>query len=251
MYWVLRTFATLSIFGSILVSSAAPAEDLPPDNDRVLWELAAMGRHGASIISARDDVLAILQTENGCSAWFEEASADTADVFRSLPYELVEGENATTVHMSQGFTAERWKNPWAAMAFEDGGKNSTIQLNTNGAFFKSTSPVNQVGPPRWLEPSFALRVLRVGWFSGDTVQAQITILLHELGHVVGRLPEDGDSWDGRSAENTGEVLRHCRTEIRNIAKIKILQATREEGLAINREQREVVRDSNKATAISY
>jgi len=189
MYWVLRTFATLSIFGSILVSSAAPAEDLPPDNDRVLWELAAMGRHGASIIRARDDVLAILQTENGCSAWFEEESADTADVFRSLPYELVEGENATTVHMSQGFTAERWKNPWAAMAFEDGGKNSTIQLNTNGAFFKSTSPVNQVGPPRWLEPSFSLRVLRVGWFSGDTVQAQITICCMSSVMLSGGFPK--------------------------------------------------------------
>jgi len=71
---------------------------------------------------------------------------------------------------------------------------------------------------RWLQPGSAHRVLRVASYSGDTLQAQVTILLHELGHVIGRIPEDSDSWDGRSGENTAEVLRHCKDEIRMIAK---------------------------------
>lgn len=41
---------------------------------------------------------------------------------------------------------------------------------------------------------------------------------HEFGHIIGRLPEDDDSWDEQSARNTAEVLRHCRSEIRSTAR---------------------------------
>jgi hypothetical protein len=37
-------------------------------------------------------------------------------------------------------------------------KNSTNQLNTNGAFFKSRSPVNHAGPLHGLEPARASRI---------------------------------------------------------------------------------------------
>jgi hypothetical protein len=31
-------------------------------------------------------------------------------------------------------------------------------------------------------------------------------------YLIGRLPEDDDSWDGRSTRNTSEVSRHCKAE---------------------------------------
>lgn len=179
-----------------------------------------MGRPGVMIARGREQVLTILQTQSGCSEWFQESNPAATEMFRSLHYEIAESESPNTLHLHDGFGAELWKNPWAATSFEFGGKNSTIRLNTNGAFFKGLLPVVDLGPPRWLPPPIGHRVLRVAWFSGGTQQAQITILLHELGHIIGRIPEDSDSWDGRSTENTIEVLRHCKDEIRAITKNK-------------------------------
>jgi hypothetical protein len=39
------------------------------------------------------------------------------------------------------------------------------------------------------------------------------MMLHELAHIIGRIPEDDDSWNRRSSQNTDEVLRHCKKEI--------------------------------------
>jgi len=37
-------------------------------------------------------------------------------------------------------------------------------------------------------------------------------LLHEFGHVINLLPLDFDNVDGKSVQNTAEVLRYCRAE---------------------------------------
>jgi hypothetical protein len=219
-----RTLQAITIVG-ILAGALFPArafpEDLPGDDDRVSIELATMGKRGATIARVREHTLTILRAESGCSDWFERANPEAADIFRSLHYEVVESESASTFHQQDGHGAELWKDPWAATSFDYGGRNSTIRLNTNGAFFRGLSPVVEMGPRRWLQPPVAHRILQVAWFSGDTLQAQITILLHELGHVIGRIPKDSDSWDGRSAENTTEVLRHCRDQIRTVTRNKV------------------------------
>jgi len=90
MSGVLRTFAALSIFGYAWISRAARAEDLAPIHEQVLAELAAMGRRGATTVRACESGLTILQTENGCSDWFENPCTDTAAVFRTRHYKLVE-----------------------------------------------------------------------------------------------------------------------------------------------------------------
>src|ERR1700693_1994947 len=61
-------------------------------------------------------------------------------------------------------------------------------------------------------------MLTISSYNGNTPEAQITILLHELGHLIGRLPEDDDSWDGRSLRNTSDVSRHCKSETRAAAR---------------------------------
>jgi hypothetical protein len=222
----MRRFApagrVLTILGIFIggFSSFAFAVSASNQEDRVMLELAAMGNRGATVLRTREYVLTVLQNRSGCSEWFQEANPEAEEIFRSLRYEIIEHENPNTLHQRDGYGAELWKNPWAAMSFELGGRNSTIRLNANGAFFKGIAPVVDLGMSRWLQPPAGRRALRVASFTGDSAQAQITILLHELAHVIGRIPEDSDSWDGRSGENTNEVLRHCKAEIRTTAKEK-------------------------------
>jgi len=100
---------------------------------------------------------------------------------------------------------------------EFAGRGATIRLNANGPFFNRTSPIKQRDSGAQLVWPNGNRMLMISNYSGGTPEAQITILLHELGHIIGRLPEDDDSWDGQSSRNTSEVLRHCKNETRAAA----------------------------------
>jgi hypothetical protein len=53
---------------------------------------------------------------------------------------------------------------------------------------------------------------------GNTLPARITTLLHELGHVIGRLPDDSDELSGLSAQNTLRVLHACHAQIKASAR---------------------------------
>jgi hypothetical protein len=105
-----------------------------------------------------------------------------------------------------------------ASATENAGRNSAIQLNVYGAFFNRSSSVIEEPPDGGPARPTGMRTLRVDSYSGDTPEAQLTAMLHELGHIVGRIPEDSVSLDGQSARNTAEVLRYCRPEIRAMAR---------------------------------
>jgi hypothetical protein len=177
-------------------------------------ELSASGKRTGAIARAREQVLEILQHENACTAWFQGAVSDPAEVFQSLHFELEQTGPSFVYTMKDSEHRQLFKQPWAARSFENGGRNSVIEVNVNGSFFNRNSAVIQLEPSGALPRRVGYYKLTIASFPGDTTEAQITILLHELGHVVGRLPEDGDSWDGRSSRNTSEVLRHCGNETR-------------------------------------
>jgi hypothetical protein len=180
--------------------------------------LSALGKRGDAIVRAREQVLEILQPGNACFAWFQEANSDPAEVFRSVHFELESGGTSYTYGVRDRERGQIFKHPWAARTTQNAGRNAIIQLNGNGPFFSRTSLIKQLDPGgKFMLPSGNL-ALTVSRYGGDTPEAQITILLHELGHVIGRLPEDDDSWDGRSFRNTSEVSRHCKTEIRAAAR---------------------------------
>ncbi len=161
-------------------------------------------------------LLEILQYGNGCAVWFQEADPDATEVFRSLHFKL-EMRGTSYVYGMTDKRGQLFKHPWAARSIEKAGRDATIQLNANGPFFNQTSHIMQLDPGgMFMRPSGNL-TLTISSYNGDTPEAQITILLHELGHIIGRLPEDDDSWDGRSSRNTSEVLRHCKTETRAAA----------------------------------
>jgi hypothetical protein len=193
---------------------AAPESEGPrSQDDPVVLELSGLGKYGDTIARARKQVLDILRPGNACSAWFQEADHDPSDVFRSLHFDLKVSEPPYIYGMRDRQRGPLFKHPWGARSIENGGRHSTIVLNVKGPFFTRASFVMQEGPTGIAVRASGYRLLLIASYSGNTPKAQVTILLHELGHIIGRLPEDDDSWDGRSSRNTSEVLRHCKTRI--------------------------------------
>jgi hypothetical protein len=212
-----RAIAASVLFCLLLAPSRSYSERTPNHDDRVELELSALGKQGDTIARARGQVIEILQNGNACTAWFQEADPNPAEVFRSLHFELEMSGSSYVYGMRDNERGEFLKHPWGARSIENSGRNSTILLNAGGPFFNRSSVVMQLDPRGLLLRPTGIRPLTVGSYQGDTPEAQITILLHELGHIVGRIPEDDDSWDGRSSQNTAEVLRHCKIETRAAA----------------------------------
>jgi hypothetical protein len=198
----------------------AAASACKSDVDPIQMQLLAMGRRGDTIARIRQMVLEILQNRYACAAWYREVDPDPAATFRSLVFVLDAKASPYVFTLRDDRDNLHFKHPYVASATENAGRNSAIQLNVNGAFFNRSSAVFEAAPDGGPARPGGMRTLRVDSYPGDTPEAQLTAMLHELGHVVGRIPEDTDSLDGQSARNTAEVLRYCRSEIQAIAKRK-------------------------------
>ena len=225
-----RAWATTGlalVLTSLLIPNMARSQttDIPPGASsaidvRINQELSALGERGDLIAEARLQVLDILQSQGSCAAWFRETDPNVANVFRSVHYELNSGTSQIYLMTEDDGTA-LYKHPWGASTNEYGGSDSIIKINTNGPFFVGESRLLKVsasGGPAW---PLGWYMVLVGPYVGDTPEVRMTILLHELGHIVGRLPADDGSWNGASARNTVEVLRHCKSEIHLRAKKRI------------------------------
>ena len=212
-----RVIAATVLAYILFASSPSYSVSASKFDDRAALELSALGKQGDMIARAREQVLEILQQGNACTAWFQGADPDPAEVVRSLRFALEMRGPSYIYGIRDSHGEQFFKHPWAARSIENGGRDSTILLNANGPFFNRTSVVMQLGPRGMPALPNGNRLLTISSYEGNTAEAQITILLHELGHIIGRLPEDGDSLDGRSSRNTSEVLRHCKTETRAAA----------------------------------
>jgi hypothetical protein len=224
-----RVFASKSLLVAATVLSAVIAppqtrsQDRPIQHELVRSELLKMGKRGEAIDRSRESVVEILEAENGCSEWFKQVDADVTAIFASVHYEYDEKGRSFIYSMSDERGDQQLKHPWAASTKQNGGRGSVIRLNANGPFFGRSSLVIWLDTAgNFVRPGSPLRLV-VGSYSGNTAEAQIAILLHELGHIVGRLPDDNDSWDGRSSQNTLEILSHCKPEIRAAARRKLTQ----------------------------
>lgn len=172
-----------------------------------------------SVISdARGHVLKILQHQDACAAWFQESDPDAAEIFQSLQYELDVNGRSEVYRMRDDSGEIRDKYPWGARAVEYGGEASFVTLNTKGPFFNQYARLRTLNSIGGFGANWDRRVQMVGPYPGGTPEARILILLHELGHIIGRIPADDDSWNGDSARNTREVLRHCKQQIQRMRK---------------------------------
>jgi hypothetical protein len=189
------------------------------DDERVEAQLRAMGKRGETIAEVRAQVLEILQSGNACAAWYQEVDTDPAATFRSLEFLLDESGPPYIYIMRNSDVSQVLKQPYVASSYENAGRNTRIRVNAKGAFFNRTSEVLEPFPGGGpLLRRGGLHALSVASYGGNTSAAQVTTMLHELGHVVGRIPEDSDSFDGLSSRNTREVLRFCRPEIDAVAR---------------------------------
>ena len=213
----LEAIVATAIVSVLLVPQVAYSHSPPAEDDSIQLELAAMAKRGGTIRRVREQALAILQAENACSAWFREADPEPSVVLRSLHYEIVVEKASFVFRIADGQGGKRIKHPWGARTTENGGRNSNVTLNGNGAFFNAFSPVMDLDQSGTIARPGGFHLLTIASFKGNTAEAQIIILLHELGHIIGRLPEDDDSWDGRSSLNSKEVVRHCGEAIHMVA----------------------------------
>ncbi len=183
-----------------------------------------MGKTGQKIRRARERVLAILQTENACSAWFREKDSNPADTFRTLDY-TVDRHGEEFVHVFKDMGPDYlYRDPYVASVGQDTGAFAIITLNAGGAFFHSLTTMLVVSKDGGQSRSGGPRLMNIGPYPGDSVAGQTLALLHEFGHVLNLLPVDFDNEDGKSVQNTREVLRFCRAEIESKARRITLQA---------------------------
>jgi len=194
--------------------------------DVVEESLAAMGKPGQKIMRARERVLAILQAENACSAWFREKDPSPVATFQTLGY-FVDHEGEDVIHVSRDARPQyMYRDPYVAKVGQDTGAFATITLNAGGAFFHVQATTLVVSKEGGLSTIGRPRLINVGPYTGDTVAAQTLALLHEFGHVLNLLPVDFDNENGKSVQNTAEVLRFCRLQIASTVKRGTLSATR-------------------------
>ena len=180
--------------------------------------LEAMGKAGRKILRAREKVLEILGTENACSAWFLGKDSNPAAMFRTLRF-VLDHRGDEFVRLSRDTESQHiYRNPYVARVGQDTGAFATITLNANGAFFRAEATTLEVPTDGGLFRIRGTRLMNVGQFIGDSLPAQMLALLHEFGHVINLLPVDFDNEDGKSVQNTHEVLRHCSGELDSLSK---------------------------------
>jgi hypothetical protein len=189
-----------------------------PFRDLVQEDLATLGKPGQKILRARDRVLEILERENACTAWFREKDSNPAATFRTIRFVLDGKGQEYVLDIPDDHFKEMLHFPYVAKVIPGEGAYSSVIINKNGAFFFPMAAVvkghREVGGLSYLSQ----RTLKVGPYWGDTLGAQVLALLHEFGHVVERLQDDGEDQGEKSAQNTNEVLRYCRTEVESTVK---------------------------------
>jgi hypothetical protein len=205
--------------------SAAPTL---PAGDQVLpseppnSEFQQLGYQGLLIARARRQVLDILREGNSCSVWYAGAEPNPWIKLASLHYR-VDGEGEDTAIGARTLLGLYYREPYVARAQQSVGPGSIITLNAHGAFFVGRAPakVYRDGGPKIQETN---RFLHVAIYPGGSVNAQVTTLLHEFGHIVGLLAIDSGEANSAilSTQNTEVVLAHCRKQIEASANRSIM-----------------------------
>jgi hypothetical protein len=190
-----------------VAAGCAPAKDYVRD------DLNTLGKQGQSILRARDKVLQILQAQNACSAWYRTKDPDPAATFRTLTFALDRDGDVYVRSIPEPGGIQLIRNPYVASVIQGGGPSSTVTLNINGAFFFSMGTLvddrSEGGPLSFR----GARPIQVGPYSGGSFRAQVLALLHEFGHVIDLLPADRDDYEGKSRQNTADVLHVCRAQV--------------------------------------
>lgn len=161
--------------------------------------------HLSPLDEAYLDAFSILRGDNSCSRFF--GGSRVIEVLNELKKQLKPGyaESSVAVKMS-GTTVSisNFQNGFSYRLF------ARAELNLRGSFYHSNSSLSGASVPG------------IGSFSPNTREARVTILLHELGHLVEAsderwlLPNDGNDLS-LSSRNTEQVIAVCGKQIRQLS----------------------------------
>ena len=152
------------------------------------------------------DAFTILREENSCSRLYGGSQAIIAlnEMVGQLRPTYMDRQ--TGVRM-RGVTTMRVDSP-TGLTFRLFEK---AELNLDGLFYKGNT-------------LYSAHIPSIGLFPPNTREARVTVLLHELGHLVRKankkwvLPDDGNDPD-QSRENTAKVIAVCGKQIEGLSKI--------------------------------
>src|SRR5262249_21955287 len=104
-------------------------------------DLQGLGKNGQSILAARAHVLEILATDNACTAWFRQGTANPAKAFQTLSFQLDSKTPGYVVERLNGTAPEAYLSPYVATVIQDGGEYQAVTINAEGAFFRPAAGV--------------------------------------------------------------------------------------------------------------
>ena len=153
------------------------------------------------------DVFSILKEESTCSAFYGGPPA--IEVLNRLKHQLkpVYLDSTVAVRMTgETIKVISLQYPLSYRLFDK------AELNLRGPFYRGKACHSDRS------------VTSIGSFLPNTREARVTILLHELGHLIQRrdkqwlLPNDGAS-EYLSQDNTARVISVCGEQIRSLSRI--------------------------------
>jgi hypothetical protein len=154
------------------------------------------------------DAFSILKEDNTCSGFYGGPAA--IEVLNQLKQQLKPTSLDSTVAVRMIGKTTSHTSLHEVLSYRLFQK---VELNLEGPFYRR---------------SFYYSGRSIGGFPPNTREARVTILLHELGHLIGRrdrqwlLPNDGASED-LVRENTKRVIGVCGEQIRRLRRISFAQ----------------------------
>lgn len=150
-----------------------------------------------------------------CGAFFGSAFFPLGNVAAPLAAAGLAGANVTTTNGPSQISYDpnagptgTITQPVVANTSQGTGIGSTININMNGAFFKGTAFFTSSGGPG----GQIAGPLTVGPYSGNTLQAQVTTILHEYAHNLNLIPADArgpNTPANQSNINTSAIVSNC------------------------------------------
>jgi hypothetical protein len=198
----------LVIFATFRIVSASPVD--PSLISRLTLLASKDERRLNELEKAYLDAYTILRDDNACSRLYGGPAAIEAlnELVRVLRPAYIDRNIA--VRMSG--TTTMFKNAATGFSFRVFEK---AEINMQGSFYRSNSPSDH-------------RVPLVADFHPNTRKTRVTLLLHELGHLVRGadkkwvLSDDGHDMD-LSIRNTEYVVDVCREEIEYVTRMTVAQ----------------------------
>lgn len=198
-------------------TAESPSAEVKPEPSTPLgvppWTLLPFADLGKPTLieKAYLDAYIILKEDNSCSRFYNGPSAISA------LNQLV--ESLTPVYFNRAI-ALRMRGTTTWVQNSRTGRSYRLfekaEVNLSGSFYKGNYSTS--------EP----RIPVIGYFQPNTREARVTILLHELGHLLAKpnkewlLPDDGADSE-ISRKNTNRVIDACRDQIKGLSHLSLEQ----------------------------